>query len=76
MPEVIHNISLNEFKIALSNLSTDSMIILRFTADWCAPCQKINDDCNNYFSTCNEKITPFVIDVEEFLALYSTLIKY
>ena len=76
MTKVIHNITLDEFKTALSNLSKDSMIILRFTAEWCSPCQKINEDCNNFFSTCDEKITPYVIDISESLDLYATLKKY
>ena len=76
MPEITYNISLNEFKTALNNLPADSIIILRFTAEWCEPCQKINNDCNSFFSTCNEKIIPFVIDVEQSLDLYGTLKKY
>mgnify|MGYP003677947869 CR=1 FL=1 len=76
MPEVITNISLATFKEMLNNLTPENLIILRFTADWCGPCQRINDDCTNFFKNCSDKIYPIIIDVDESIDLYVTLKRY
>ena len=70
MPTVIENISLEDFKCLLDNITPDKLIILRFTAEWCGPCKGIDNICNEYFNKCSDNIQPVVVDVEETMDLY------
>tara|TARA_A100001015_G_C14867119_1_gene662822 strand:+ start:731 stop:1111 length:381 start_codon:yes stop_codon:yes gene_type:complete len=76
MPQVIENISLQDFKQTLNNLPNNNIIIIRFTAEWCKPCKNIDSLCNNYFKNCNDKIIPILIDIDEALDIYATLKRY
>ncbi len=76
MPQIIENISIEQFKQLLTNLPSNQMIILRFTAEWCKPCKNIDSLCNNYFKNCNNKILPILIDIDESIDLYATLKRY
>ena len=73
MPEILTNLSLEEFKNQLNILPKDDIIIVRFTAEWCQPCQKINEECNDFFNNCNKRIHPIIIDIDESLELYITM---
>ena len=76
MPEIIKDISLDNFKTMLSELDTNKVIILRFTAEWCGPCKNIDGICNNYFGLCSNDITPVVVDVVETIDLYVLYKRY
>lgn len=76
MTEILYNISLDEFKNRLKELSKNQIIIVRFTAEWCSPCQLINNDCDEYFKNCNKNIQPIVIDIEESIDLYVIMKRY
>ena len=52
------------------------LLILKFTADWCGPCQKIAPICKNYINNLPETIIFYEIDVDESLDLYMKLKKY
>ena len=70
MPDIITDISLETFNGLVNTLPSDSLIIIRFTAEWCGPCQRINGICDEYFKKCSNKIFPVVIDVDESIDLY------
>ena len=76
MPEVINDITIDEFKELLSKLEPNKIIILRFTAEWCGPCKGIDNICNNYFNLCNNNIQPIVVDVDETIDLYMSFKRY
>ena len=76
MPEILNNLTLEEFKNQLNILPHDDIIIVRFTAEWCGPCQQINDVCNDFFSKCDKKIHPIIIDVDESIDLYISMKRY
>ena len=76
MSEIITNINVNDLKNMIINLQSDKIIILRFTAEWCKPCKKIDNICNNYFEQCNKNITPIVVDIDETIDLYMLYKRY
>ena len=76
MPEVINDITLENFKTMLSNMEPNNVIILRFTAEWCGPCKGIDAICNNYFNLCSNDIQPIVVDVDETIDLYMVYKRY
>ena len=76
MSEILYNLSLEEFKNQLNILSNDDIIIVRFTAEWCVPCQQINQECDDFFKNCNKKIHPIIIDIDESIDLYVTMKRY
>ena len=76
MPEPITDISLDDFKAALENLEPNKIIILRFTAEWCGPCKRIDPICTAYFEQCSPDIQPIVVDVDETIDLYMIYKRY
>lgn len=55
-----------------STKSTD-IIIIKFGAEWCVPCQKIKDTVYDWFGQMPTKIICADIDIDENLELYVTL---
>ena len=76
MPEPITDITLDDFKLALTNLQPHQVIILRFTAEWCGPCKRIDPLCTTYFEHCSPDIQPIVADVDETIDLYMVYKRY
>ena len=76
MPEVINDITLEDFKTMLSKLEPNKVILLRFTAEWCGPCKGIDAICNNYFNLCSNDIQPIVVDIVETIDLYMVYKRY
>lgn len=76
MSKILYNISTEEFRNRLNILENNEIIIIRFTAEWCKPCQEINQECNDFFENCNQKIFPIIIDIDESIDLYITMKRY
>ena len=53
-----------------SNLQTKEMIIIKFTADWCGPCQGIKNYVDDIVKTLPNSIQFHEIDIDESLELY------
>lgn len=52
------------------------VFIIKFGAEWCGPCQKIRETCENYFHKINKyhkNIICIDIDVDETIELFSLL---
>ena len=52
------------------------MIILKFTASWCGPCNAIKPICDEYVNKLPASIYYFEIDVDDSIELYMQLKKY
>jgi len=55
--------------LALNN----KMLIIKFSAEWCAPCRKIKDIVHENVKKLNENIIFVELDIDESLELYGTL---
>ena len=54
-----------------SELMPGQMIILKFTADWCGPCQAIKSLVEELVETLPQSIKFFEINIDESLELYA-----
>ena len=50
-----------------------SVLIFKFGAEWCAPCQKIKNDVHALMDKMPEEIICFDVDVDEAFDLYAYL---
>lgn len=62
------------FKTLLNN--TDKVIVLKFYANWCNPCNSIKEKCNEIYLKLSSNIEIHEIDIDETLNLYVTLKRY
>ena len=51
----------------------NQIIIIKFTATWCAPCQKIKSECYEWFAKLPKNIICADIDIDEHIDLYVAL---
>ena len=70
MDEQITESKLIELQKLLPN---KSMLVLKFTADWCGPCKGIKSICDNFVSNLPKSIYFIEIDIDESLELYVKL---
>jgi len=49
------------------------IMIFKFGADWCAPCQTIKDDVEQYFANTPNNVLCFDLDIDESFDLYAFL---
>ena len=55
------------------NTISKQIIIIKFGADWCGPCQKIKDTVYDWFGQMPQNVICADIDVDENLELYAAL---
>ena len=67
--------SLVNFKEILQN--NPGVIVIKFGAEWCGPCKKIETQVNQWFAhllnSLPNKVQPYLIDVDESFELYAFL---
>ena len=51
----------------------EGLIMLKFGAEWCAPCKKIEDDVKKHFDNMPNNVQCGIIDVDESFDLYAYL---
>ena len=49
------------------------IMVFKFGADWCAPCQTIKDDVEQYFANTPDNVYCFDLDIDESFDLYAFL---
>ena len=59
-----------------NQLLPSEMIIIKFTAGWCGPCQSIKPICDKYINMLPKSIKFIEIDIDESIELYMKLKKY
>jgi thioredoxin-like negative regulator of GroEL len=47
------------------------LILIKFGAEWCKPCQKINADVEKFFNSSPQNVLCAMLDVDESFDLYS-----
>ena len=67
------SLTINKLIEMQSLLNVKQMIIIKFTASWCMPCQGIKPIVDDYLKTLPQAINYIEIDVDESIELYSFL---
>lgn len=70
--EIIEELDVDQFKDVLQNIG-NKIIILKFSADWCKPCKKIQPLVHGNFCKLNDTFIIFDIDIDETMDLYYAL---
>ena len=73
---IITELSPSQLEIFKRESDPHIVFIIKFGAEWCGPCQKIKQTCENYFYKINKhhkNIMCFDIDVDETIELFSLL---
>tara|TARA_B100000902_G_C27278143_1_gene900003 strand:+ start:57 stop:452 length:396 start_codon:yes stop_codon:yes gene_type:complete len=69
--EIIEELSVDEFK-ELRNTLEKQVLIVKFSAEWCKPCQKIKGFVHENFAKMPENVVIADIDIDETMDLYMT----
>ena len=56
-----------------NNAPKPQMVIIKFEADWCKPCQLIKKDCLELASKLNDNVGYVTVDIDEHIELYAYL---
>lgn len=67
------SLTINKLIEMQSLLAIKEMIIIKFTASWCAPCQGIKPIVDDYLKKLPKAINYIEIDVDDSIELYSFL---
>ena len=62
-----------DLKNLQENLNSREMIIIKFTADWCAPCRGIKDLVEDIVKDLPSSIKFYEIDINDSVELYAKL---
>ena len=49
------------------------IMVFKFGADWCKPCQTIKDDVEQYFANTPDNVLCFDLDIDDSFDLYAFL---
>jgi thiol-disulfide isomerase/thioredoxin len=72
--DIFMDLDVSEFKNIRSKLNNE-MIIIKFSAVWCGPCQKIKARCEEWFAKLPDNIIIADINIDETMELYMALKK-
>jgi thioredoxin-like negative regulator of GroEL len=68
--ELISELSVHDFQALVASLGHRRLVV-RFTADWCRPCRRIEPLCHTRFASLPAECIIAELDIEETLDLYS-----
>jgi thiol-disulfide isomerase/thioredoxin len=63
-------LSTNELNSMQQNLEQKTLLIIKFTAEWCGPCKNIKNITQKYIDIFPNSIKFIEIDIDESLELY------
>lgn len=70
MPEIIEHIgSLQGLKTILEE--NPGMVFIKFSADWCKPCQKIKSHVEQWFIRMPDTVQVVTVDIDEDFEVYA-----
>ena len=70
MPEIIEHIgSLQGLKTILEE--NPGMVFIKFSADWCKPCQKIKSHVDQWFIRMPDTVQVVTVDIDEDFEVYA-----
>tara|TARA_B100001175_G_C19427274_1_gene599270 strand:- start:424 stop:777 length:354 start_codon:yes stop_codon:yes gene_type:complete len=61
----------NEFNGLLKN--NPGFIVIKFSAEWCAPCKLIHEDVHEHFNSLPENVSCYDLDVDDNFELFAYL---
>ena len=67
--DIIEELTVDECK-ELQDKLENKVLIIKFSADWCKPCQKIKPLVNEHISNLPENVLIADIDIDETMDLY------
>ena len=67
--EIIEELTIDEFKSMRANLNNE-VIIIKFGAEWCKPCNKIKPRVTELFGTMPSNVIIVDIDIDDTMDLY------
>ena len=67
--KIVESLSIEEFKELRGSLG-NKVLIVKFSADWCKPCQKIKPFVEQKFGEMPENVVIADIDIDETMDLY------
>ena len=73
MVRILDEITKDQLINFLKNAPSPQLIILKFTADWCKPCQSIKKDCIKLRDQLCDNVGYCEIDIDEYIELYALL---
>tara|TARA_B100000902_G_scaffold333931_1_gene332749 strand:- start:3572 stop:3967 length:396 start_codon:yes stop_codon:yes gene_type:complete len=69
-PEILEDLSVEEFKELLKNLNNKQVLLVKFSAEWCNPCKKIKPLVERKYKELPKNVIIVEIDIDESLDLY------
>lgn len=73
--EIFTHLTDEDLKNILDNKKDETVLLLKFGATWCGPCNKIKEFVYSMFLDMPENVCCFDLDVDENIELYSALKK-
>jgi thioredoxin-like negative regulator of GroEL len=64
-----------ESNIEFRNLLSENpgIIVIKFGAEWCNPCKRIEEPLKHYISQLSDQVLPVIVDVDESFEVYAYL---
>ena len=73
MSQILCEISKDELINFQNNAAATQIVLIKFGAEWCGPCQRIKTLCYEYFARLPKNITCIDVDIDEYIELYVAL---
>ena len=68
-PIITHYENRQAFLSSLNN--NPGLIFVKFGADWCGPCKRIEEDVNRYFHSMPDTVQCAIVDIDKSIDVYA-----